>query len=132
VSVHRFIRSFALVGLIVSPFTAFAAGDAAKGEEIYAECAGCHSMKENVVGPRHCGVVGRKAGSVADFPSYSHAMKDSGLTWDEKTLNEFLADPLTYVPETAMGFIGLHDEQQRLDVIAFLKKQNDDPAVCPK
>src|SRR4051812_16164470 len=52
------------------------AGDPVKGKEIYVECAGCHDLKENRIGPRHCGVVGRKAASLPDFPGYSQAMKE--------------------------------------------------------
>ena len=113
--------------------TAFAAakGDPADGKLMYTECEGCHSLKENKIGPRHCGLLGRKAGTVEDFPSYTHAMKSSGLTWDVETLDAFLADPLTFVPETGMGYIGIADEQSRLDLIAFLEQQDKDPSVCP-
>ncbi len=59
-------------------------------------------------------------------------MKESGLTWDEKTLSEFIENPLSYVPETAMGFVGLSEEQARLDLIAYIKKMDADASVCPK
>lgn len=120
--------------LFVAPVSAFAAakGDPAAGKVMYTECEGCHSLKENKVGPRHCGVVGRKAGSVADYPNYSHEMKDSGLTWDVKTLSEFLAEPFSYVSGTRMGYIGISDEQSRLDLIAYLEEQSKDPNICPK
>jgi len=120
-------------GLLLASPTAFAAakGDPAAGKVMYTECEGCHSLKDNKIGPRHCGLIGRKAGSVADFPSYSHAMKDSGLTWDVPTLSSFLADPLSFVQETGMGYIGISDEQSRLDLIAFIEQQGKDPSVCP-
>lgn len=105
-------------------------GDAAKGKELYAQCAGCHSLTENSVGPKHCGVVGRMAGSVPDY-AYSEAMKQSGLTWDAKTLDEFLTAPISYVNGTKMGFAGLSDPTQRADVIAYLQQASGDASVCP-
>jgi len=105
-------------------------GDVARGEALYAQCAGCHKLQENFTGPKHCGVVGRKAGSVRDF-AYSEAMKTSGLTWDVKTLDEFLTSPISYVPGTMMGFAGLLDAQDRADVIAYLQSAGGDSATCP-
>ncbi len=119
--------------LVMLPLTALAdlkPGDAAHGEQVYQECALCHSIPEHIVGPRHCGVVGRKSASLPDF-EYSDAMKGAGLTWDEATLNKYLSNPVAMVPGTAMGFVGLADEQHRLDVIAYLKKAGD-PALCAK
>ena len=134
VGLKRFAGGLAAAALFVAPVSAFAQskGDAAAGEKLYVECEGCHELKENKIGPRHCGVIGRKAGSLADYPSYSPAMKDSGLTWDVKTLSEFLAEPFSYVSGTAMGFIGISDEKARLDLIAYLEKQGKDPSVCPQ
>lgn len=105
-------------------------GDAARGETLYAQCAGCHKLQENFTGPMHCGVVGRPAGSVAGF-AYSEAMKSSGLTWDAKTLDEFLISPFSFVPGTLMGFAGLPEAQDRADLIAYLQRAGSDPAVCP-
>lgn len=116
--------------LSVSASAAALKGDPAHGEELYEECSGCHSMTENVIGPRHCGVVGRKAGSVKDYPSYTDVMKDSGITWTHDKLDEFLASPLSYLSGTAMGFVGIGDAQHRADVIAFLEKAGSDPATC--
>src|SRR5262245_56146854 len=95
-------------------------GDAARGEALYAQCSGCHKLQENFTGPKHCGLIGRKAGSVPGF-AYSEAMKTSGLTWDVKTLDEFLTSPISYVPGTMMGFAGMPDAQERVDVIAYLQ-----------
>jgi cytochrome c len=105
-------------------------GDATKGEALYAQCAGCHKLQENFTGPKHCGVVGRAAGTVPDF-AYSEAMKGSGLTWDAKTLDEFLTSPISYVPGTMMGFAGFQNAQDRADVIAYLQRAGSDPATCP-
>ncbi|CFN92390.1 cytochrome c [Bordetella pertussis] len=74
-----------------------------RGEQVYARCLACHALAYDRVGPRHCGLLGRKAGSVPGF-AYTQAMKDSGLTWDAATLDRFLADPLKTVPGTAMTY----------------------------
>src|SRR5215470_434279 len=102
--------------------SALADGDAANGEKIFAKCKACHTVEagKNKVGPSLAGVVGRKAGMAEGF-NYSDAMKNSGLTWDEATLNTYLTSPKKLVPGTKMAFPGLPNEQDRLDVIAYLK-----------
>jgi cytochrome c len=96
-------------------------GDAVRGETLYHACQACHSLDDNDLGPRHRGVVGRRAGSVTDY-SYSKALMTSGLTWDEATLDRWLTNPSALVPGTKM-FFQLSDPQQRADVIAYLKLQ---------
>jgi cytochrome c len=96
-------------------------GDAVRGKTLYQACEACHSIDDNDLGPRHRGVVGRHAGSVADY-SYSKALMTSGLTWDEATLDRWLINPSALVPGTKM-FFQLSDAQQRADVIAYLKLQ---------
>src|SRR5215467_15970876 len=113
--------SFASIILMFAG-SALADGDAAKGEKIFAKCKACHTVEagKNKVGPSLAGVVGRKAGTAEGF-NYSDAMKNSGLTWDEATLNTYLTGPKKLVPGTKMAFPGLPNEQDRLDVIAYLK-----------
>jgi cytochrome c len=98
---------------------AFAA-DALRGEEIYgSRCIACHSPDANRVGPMHRGVVGRKAGSVPDF-NYSKALRTSGVVWDERTLDRWLADPQAFIPGQRMNF-KVSASADRADLIAFLK-----------
>ena len=97
------------------------AGDPGRGKTLYQACEACHSIDENDLGPRHRGVVGRRAGSVADY-AYSTALKNSGLTWDEPTLDRWLINPSALVPGTKM-FFQIGDAQSRADLIAFLKEQ---------
>jgi cytochrome c len=97
------------------------AGDANRGKALYQACAACHSIDENDVGPRHRGVVGRRAGSLPDY-GYSAALKGSGLTWDETTLDRWLVNPSALVPGTKM-FFKIDDPQARADLIAYLKEQ---------
>jgi cytochrome c len=102
---------------------ALAAGDPKAGEAIYSRCLACHSLEVNRVGPKHCGLIGRRAGSVAGF-DYSPAMKRSKLVWNEKTLDRFLADPLATVPGTTMTYAGVQDAKERADLIAYLEQES--------
>jgi len=96
-------------------------GDARRGEEIYGRCLACHALAYNRAGPRHCGLFGRRAGSVPGY-SYSQAMKQSGIIWNEQTLDVFLKNPLAAVPGTSMGYAGIADAGERADLIAYLKQ----------
>ncbi len=95
------------------------AADVKNGEEVYSRCLACHALESDRVGPRHCGVVGRRAGSVPGF-EYSKAMKASKLVWNAKTLERFLADPMKAVPGTTMTYAGVKDAKERADLIAWL------------
>ncbi len=95
-------------------------GDPAHGKTLYQGCQACHAVEDNDLGPRHRGVVGRRAGSVADY-NYSAALKSSGLTWDEATLDRWLTNPSALVPGTKM-FFKLDSPQDRADVIAYLEE----------
>jgi cytochrome c len=107
--------------IVASSHGATAAGDADRGEALYQGCQDCHSLDKNDVGPRHRGVFGRKAGSVADY-NYSEGLKQSGLVWDEASLDKWLSDPQAFIPGAKM-FYHLSEAQDRADVIAFLKER---------
>jgi cytochrome c len=96
-------------------------GDAVRGKTLYQACEACHAIDENDIGPKHRGVVGRRAGSVGDY-AYSDALKKSGIVWDEASLNRWLTDPSAMVPGTKM-FFKIDSAQSRADLIAFLKEQ---------
>jgi cytochrome c len=96
-----------------------AGGDAQRGQQAYeARCGGCHSVDADRIGPRHAGIVGRRAGSVAGF-AYSDALRRSGITWDATLLDRWLTDPEALVPGQRMGY-RLGDAQARADVVAYL------------
>lgn len=103
---------------------------AQRGEQVYARCLACHALATDRVGPRHCGLLGRKAGTVAGA-AYSPAMKRSGLVWDARTLDRFLAAPMRVVPGTTMTYDGVRDPQDRADLIAYLRAAGQDPQACP-
>ncbi|HXJ08025.1 MAG TPA: cytochrome c family protein [Burkholderiales bacterium] len=106
--------------------SAGAKGDPARGEQLYARCAACHALAYDRVGPHHCGLIGRKAGTVAGF-DYSPAMKKSGIVWTARTLNRFLADPARLVPGTTMTYAGIPDPKERADLIAYLEAAATSP-----
>ena len=92
------------------------------GQKVFKQqCGLCHDVAagKNRVGPSLFGVVGRKSGSVDGF-HYSDGNKNSGLTWDQATLDKYLADPRGTVPGTTMTYAGVKNEEQRRDIIAYL------------
>jgi cytochrome c len=96
-------------------------GDAAHGKLVFEKrCTGCHAINSDREGPRLGGVFGRKAGSVAGF-EYSDGLKNSGLTWNEATLERWLSDPEMVVPNTNMDF-RVPKAEERRDLIAYLKQ----------
>jgi cytochrome c len=109
---------------------ASAGGDPARGEQLYARCLACHALEYDRVGPRHCGLLGRRAGSVPGF-DYSAAMKKSGIVWTPKALDRFLAAPLELVPGTTMTYAGVVDPKERADLIAYLEEGSMSPE-CSK
>jgi cytochrome c len=104
------------------------AQDPAAGEKVFARCKVCHQIGEgakNAVGPELNGLVGRKAGTVQGY-NYTPANKNSGLTWDEATLKEYLKNPRAKIPGTKMIFPGLSNEADIDNVIAYLKQFGPD------
>ncbi len=121
----RIVVAAGIASLIISSMQqVWAAGDPVKGAQIFKKCATCHTMQvnePNKVGPNLHGLFGRKAGSIASF-SYSQAMRSSGVTWSEETLMKYLENPKALVPGNKMPFPGLKSEQDREDVISYLKQ----------
>jgi cytochrome c len=104
--------------------TTAVAQDVTAGEKTFNVCRACHEIGDgakNEVGPALNGVVGRKSGSYPGY-NYSDANKNSGLIWDEATLQEYLKNPKAKVPGTKMLFPGLKRDDDIVNVIAFLKQ----------
>jgi cytochrome c len=113
----------ALPALLLAAGPALAEGDAGAGEKLFIKCKTCHTLEagKNKVGPSLAGLFGRAAGTAPDF-NYSDAMKNSGITWDETTLDEYIADPKGKVPGNKMVFPGVKKEEDRANIIAYLKQ----------
>jgi len=122
---QRFILTFAVLAassLALSPI-ARADGDAAAGKALFQQkCALCHSPEKGVnkLGPSLWNVVGQPAAEVPNF-SFSPGMKSAHITWDDASLDKWLTNPRAMVPGTKMVFVGLPNEQDRQNVIAYLK-----------
>jgi cytochrome c len=116
--------AFAAISTVTVPAFALS-GDPAKGEQIFKKCAVCHTLEagKNKIGPSLQGVIGRPAGTAANF-NYSAGMKaagQAGIVWGEDTLDQYLTAPKKFVPGNKMPFPGLPEAQDRADVIAYLK-----------
>lgn len=113
-------RRLAVVALLLAAGSA-AAGDATRGEQLYEQrCGACHGLDADRVGPRHRGVFGRAAGSVAGF-AYSPALMRARMTWNETTLDAWLADPERLLPGQRMGY-SVPEPGDRADIIAYLRR----------
>lgn len=88
----------------------------------FAQCAACHSVEpgKHGIGPSMFGVYGTKAGEITGY-TFSPALKASGLTWDDATLDKWLEGPMKLVPGTKMTYAGLSDPAKRAELIAYIK-----------
>lgn len=118
-----------LILVVTSPFAAHAApaidtAQLAVGEKAFAQCKACHAIekgKADGVGPNLYGVYGSKAGAHSATFKYSAAMKASGQTWNDATLNSFLLAPMKAVPGTKMTYGGVKDDTKRAALVYYLK-----------
>ena len=101
------------------------AADVTAGKKVFKKCKACHSLKpgKKKVGPSLYGIVGKKAASVKKY-KYSKAMKKANITWDEKTLDAYLTKPKKFVKGTKMTFVGLKKQEDRDNVIAYIKAES--------
>ncbi|KEO90131.1 hypothetical protein EH31_08545 [Erythrobacter longus] len=98
----------------------------ALGEDAFQTCTGCHSVApdgRSAAGPNLYGVMGRKAGGLEGY-SFSDAFAASDITWDEASMDGFLADPQGYIPGSEMLVGAVPDEEQRKAIIAYLAAQS--------
>ncbi|AKH43658.1 cytochrome c2 [Altererythrobacter atlanticus] len=104
------------------PSPAAAAAAPSGPPQAFVQCSVCHSTEpgKNGIGPSLAGIYGTKAGEVAGF-KFSPAMLESGLTWDEATLDRYLKDPRKVVPGTIMGFGGVKDDAKRKAIVDYVK-----------
>jgi len=105
-----------------------------KGQAVAKACAACHDMTSanaNKVGPGLWNVVDRQIASHPGF-TYSDALKaKSGEKWTYDHLSGFLHNPKGYVPGTKMTYAGIQRDDQRADLIAYLRSLSDNPQPLP-
>jgi cytochrome c len=113
----------AVFGLLASQAMA-QPGNPAQGQRVFGACAACHSLEpsRNMTGPSLADLWNRKAGTLPSFHRYSQALRSSGVVWDDKTLDGWIEDPQHVVPGNTMTFQGIKNNQQRADLLAFLKQ----------
>jgi cytochrome c len=111
--------------------------DPEAGESQFRKCQACHTPEQggaNKVGPNLWGIVNRPIASHEGF-SYSSAMREfagDGKTWDYEHLNQYLTNPRGYVQGTAMAFAGIKDDEDRADLIAYMRTLAESPAPLPE
>jgi len=115
------LLAFAMAALPLS--AAYAEGDAQMGARAFNACAACHSLTpgRHMTGPSLADIWEKQAGTIADFPRYSEALKSSGIVWALESLDAWLANPRAFIPKTRMTFPGIDDAKTRADLIAFLQ-----------
>jgi cytochrome c len=104
----------------------YSEGDLVNGRRQFAKCRSCHVIEkggDNRVGPALHGIFGRTAGTAAGF-TYSPALKGAGFVWDGGKLDQWLADPKGFLPGNRMTYVGLKQEKDRRDVIAYIKVES--------
>lgn len=103
-------------------------GDLDKGKKTFRrKCMTCHTYirnGRNLTGPNLWNVVGRDKGTIKGF-RYSKTLSVMGGTWTDEDLLSFIASPRKFVTDTKMAFAGLKKEQDRQNVLAFLKTLKD-------
>jgi cytochrome c len=123
----RVLVSAAFMTLLLPQAALAQDGNAEAGEDVFKKCRACHAVgpdAANKVGPQLNGIIGRKSGTVEGF-NYSDANKEAGangLVWTEVELLKYLENPQAFMPKNKMAFAGLKDEQDRMDVLAYLAK----------
>lgn len=123
--------------VVVPIATLLASADPARGANVFKRCAACHTGEKggaNKVGPHLWDVVNRPVATVEGF-SYSAAMKEFSQggkeVWNYDHLNQFLTSPKGFIKGTAMGFAGDKKDNERADLIAYLRTLSDNPAPLP-
>jgi cytochrome c len=109
----------------------FAAGDPAKGAELFSKCASCHSITAggaNGQGPNLHGIMGQKHARTAGF-AYSTAMVAMPGVWDWAAMDKWLTAPKKYVEGTKMAFAGLSNPEDRANLIRYINDQGSNMPV---
>lgn len=128
--------TFALI-LLGTVAGAEAGGDADNGKALFRQCAGCHQVGEGAVdrvGPHLNSIFGRSAGQVDGFRFSTGLVRagDGGLVWDYDTLNDYIENPRNLVSNTRMSYRGMADQQDRDDLLAYLRVFSDNPSDIPE
>ncbi|OJW47213.1 MAG: hypothetical protein BGO67_02845 [Alphaproteobacteria bacterium 41-28] len=111
-----------------------ATASAEKGAIVFKKCASCHTIEAggpNRIGPNLHNIVGAQKAKHAGY-TYSQGMEKKGGSWTYDDLNIYLYSPRDYVPGTKMSFAGIKDDKERADLIAYLRKETNNPPPIPE
>ncbi len=111
---------------LASPYNS---ADLANGRTKFASCRACHTLTDggpSLIGPNLWGLFGRQVGSKEGF-AYSPAVRDADFVWDTANLERWLDNPKEFLPGNKMIFTGIHDADDRRDVIAYIATQTQAP-----
>ncbi len=136
-SIHMRLLGALTAIMLISGGTAVQADDTAeaevvcdvkKGERVFRKCMTCHVLEpgKKKTGPSLWGIFGRVSGTEEGF-NYSKAMKEAEITWTEETISAYIENPRKYIPRNKMAFPGVRKEQERVDLMCFLKENTMDP-----
>lgn len=105
-----------------------------QGEQVARRCLQCHTFEKggpHKTGPNLWGVLGSDIAAEPDF-RYSNALSQMEGEWTYERVYDFVAAPSRYAPGTSMNFAGLRRQQQRIDLLAYLRTQADEPPALPE
>lgn len=120
-----------LMPLLVAGLGVFVQAQAAgadslkRGKMLFLQCRACHETTKEAsprIGPTLHGLIGAKAAAVPGF-NYSAALRNSKLTWDRATLDQWLANPAKLVPGNTMAFAGMPRPEDRAALIDWLEAE---------
>ncbi|WP_407965625.1 c-type cytochrome [Bartonella sp. C271] len=110
-------------------------GNLENGRKIFRQCAICHASKpdgSNRVGPSLWEIVDRPLASVKNF-SYSKVLRaNSDKKWDFFTLDRYIQSPRQAFPGTIMSFRGIKNDQDRADLLLYLRSLSDYSIPLPE
>ena len=89
---------------------------------MFRTCSSCHMLDPeagNLVGPNLHGMFDRQAGELEDF-TYSQALSNADFQWTPEQLDNWLANPNSFLPGNNMTFTGVRRDKDRESVIAYL------------
>jgi len=99
-------------------------GDPRKGQRVFNRCKACHNLSaapRTRLGPNLDNLFGKKAGTASNY-KYSRALREVEFIWTEEKLDQWLLKPGAFLPGNKMSFAGIRKEQDRKDLIAYLRQ----------
>jgi cytochrome c len=109
-------------------FALISNADAAAGKEVANKCTQCHKFEPGAesTGPSLYGIIGRRIAAEPSFkyttgPGSLTAYGEANGTWSYEHFDHYIENPKKAAPGTAMNFIGLKKQQDRSNLMAYLR-----------